>query len=31
MDQVVGQALALYQRIAQEAGVALEPHEVEPG
>ncbi|CAG8863681.1 UDP-galactopyranose mutase [Pseudomonas fluorescens] len=31
MDQVVGQALALYQRIAQAAGVALEPHEVEPG
>lgn len=28
MDQVVGQALALYQRIAQDAGVT---HEVEPG
>lgn len=30
MDQVVGQALALYQRIAQAAGVDLAPHEVEP-
>lgn len=28
MDQVVGQALALYQRIAQDAGIT---HEVEPG
>ena len=28
MDQVVGQALALYQRIAQDAGAT---HEVEPG
>ena len=31
MDQVVGQALALYQRIAQEAGVAVESHEAESG
>ena len=31
MDQVVGQALALYQRIAQAAGVTLEAHEIEPG
>lgn len=28
MDQVVGQALALYQRIAQDAGIT---HEIEPG
>ncbi|MBF8781913.1 UDP-galactopyranose mutase [Pseudomonas fulva] len=31
MDQVVGQALALYQRIAREAGVEVESHEQEPG
>ena len=31
MDQVVGQALALYQRIAREAGVEVEQHVAEPG
>ncbi|HKS13159.1 MAG TPA: UDP-galactopyranose mutase [Pseudomonas sp.] len=31
MDQVVGQALAVYQRIAQAAGMTLETHEIEPG
>lgn len=31
MDQVVGQALALYQRIAREAGVQVEQHVAEPG
>ena len=31
MDQVVGQALALYQRIAQEAGLPMERHEAESG
>jgi UDP-galactopyranose mutase len=29
MDQVVGQALALYQRIEQQAGIGLPDHEVE--
>ncbi|WP_434674048.1 UDP-galactopyranose mutase [Pseudomonas sp. R1-15] len=31
MDQVVGQALALYQRIAEGEGVVARAHEVEPG
>jgi UDP-galactopyranose mutase len=31
MDQVVGQALALYQRIAEGEGVETRAHEVEPG
>ncbi|WP_458129781.1 UDP-galactopyranose mutase [Pseudomonas sp. Z2-11] len=31
MDQVVGQALALYQRIAEGEGVVTRAHEVEPG
>jgi UDP-galactopyranose mutase len=31
MDQVVGQALALYQRIAEGEGVEARAHEVEPG
>ncbi|MBV4551361.1 UDP-galactopyranose mutase [Pseudomonas sp. SWRI102] len=31
MDQVIGQALALYQRIAEQEGVELKAHEVEPG
>jgi UDP-galactopyranose mutase len=31
MDQVVGQALALYQRIAEQEGVEVKAHEVEPG
>ena len=31
MDQVVGQALALYQRIAEGEGVEMRAHEVEPG
>ncbi|WP_434695064.1 UDP-galactopyranose mutase [Pseudomonas sp. Z1-14] len=31
MDQVVGQALALYQRIAEGEGVVPRAHEVEPG
>jgi UDP-galactopyranose mutase len=30
MDQVVGQALALYQRIAQQAGIEVDAHEAEP-
>ncbi|WP_434706632.1 UDP-galactopyranose mutase [Pseudomonas sp. D4-18] len=31
MDQVVGQALALYQRIAEQEGVQAKAYEVEPG
>lgn len=31
MDQVVGQALALYQRIAEGEGIETRAHEVEPG
>jgi UDP-galactopyranose mutase len=31
MDQVVGQALALHQRIAEQEGVEVKAHEVEPG